>query len=557
MKKIIAFLSLILFSYGEDVWHNPYKIEHSQTFLAVKDYFLNAHKISASDERRLMKGSFKIFRGERLENIPEKDISLSLFRDGEKISVENASLTRKGVASYQFAFKTPPNLKDEGWSLMIEGSQFQFKDPEPIEFENSGVNFIFILDASGSMAVNDAEDKRVKEMNKTIDFYKEVLGYVSVVSFATDVQILWDWKKVRDIEKFRKTVAEKFRVYGSTNIGLTFSTLYQYLQSKGLSAAQSRKTKIIFLTDGNSSDVYKGEHTKFKKMGVSVYTIGFGPKGNYNEAFLRGIAQESGGRFFSASEFNIGDIYQAVFRDAKLETRNVFYRRELGNEELVLLKFSSSIKDFRMILGGEEKQALYEEKKDSQRILYFPPLPLGFHEGYFSYFERGKMKREKINFTVKKVKKDFLFKENLDSMKLAENASNRMPFALKNTSNFLREYRLFVLGGEESAGDVLLREKNLLLEPGKMESFSLEGFFKKGLEKNFNVYLVVEEGGRFYPFDVSFKKLTRPLSILHFSEANQSEANHSFYLLAGLVLLLILFGTYVHVVKKAKKNVFL
>lgn len=94
---------------------------------------------------------------------------------------------------------------------------------------------------------------------------------------------------------------------GGTNISGGILTALGELDGVGGTRA------IILLTDGkdnNSQEEMQKVLQKAKQQGVAIFTIGLG---DVNKAYLRGIAQSTGGKFIAAeSSTELADIYRLL-----------------------------------------------------------------------------------------------------------------------------------------------------------------------------------------------------------------------------------------------------
>ncbi len=176
--------------------------------------------------------------------------------------------------------------------------------------KKEGYSIVLALDASGSMrfgfddsylASTSRENKFDVSMKIVRDFIQkrknDQVGLVVFGNFAYVASPLTYDKSVltQIIDKLYATIA-------GPNYTVISDAIFQ--SAKLFEKSKAKSKVVILLTDGQS----RGDNIPFdaamrlaKNYGVKIYTVGIGNKGDYNEAFLKLIAERSGGQFFSAS----------------------------------------------------------------------------------------------------------------------------------------------------------------------------------------------------------------------------------------------------------------
>lgn len=216
-------------------------------------------------------------------------------------------------------------------ALMIIG----FANPHiPLKQTKEGVNVVLVLDVSGSMQAEDYKPTRLEAAKSSAEILlkslkeKDHVGIVIFESGATTTAYLSPFKD-KVIEKLRSISPKE----GKTAIGDGLSL--------GIDMATSipnKKKVVILLSDGvnNAGVISPAEAVKFAKANnIQVYSIGMGSEekvvlgydwfGNpqyaeLDEATLRSIAQETGGKYFrSVDDKTLDEIYESISKDIKRE----------------------------------------------------------------------------------------------------------------------------------------------------------------------------------------------------------------------------------------------
>ncbi len=216
-------------------------------------------------------------------------------------------------------------------ALMIVG----FANPHlPLSEKQEGVNVVLVLDVSGSMQATDYKPTRLEAAKKSAEILLDSLkpnddaGIVTFESGATTAAYLSPYKD-RVIEKLRSIKPKN----GQTAIGDGLSL--------GIDMATSipnKKKVVILLSDGvnNAGVISPADAVTFAKANnIQVYTIGLGSNGKtvlgydwfgnpqyaeLDESTLKGIAQQTGGKYFkSVDDKTLDGIYKNISQDIKRE----------------------------------------------------------------------------------------------------------------------------------------------------------------------------------------------------------------------------------------------
>jgi len=207
--------------------------------------------------------------------------------------------------------------------------------------KKEGYSIVLAIDASGSMrygfedsylASTSQDNKFAVTMKIVREFIQkranDQLGLVVFGNFAYVASPLTHDKKalIQILNKLYATIA-------GPNYTVISDALFQSARLFEKSKAKSKI--VILLTDGQS----RGDNIPFdvamrmvQKAGVKVYTVGIGNKGDFNEAFLKLIAERSGGQFFSAGDKNaLRRVYAKIDRleKSKIEAKKYVKKRYL------------------------------------------------------------------------------------------------------------------------------------------------------------------------------------------------------------------------------------
>ncbi len=219
--------------------------------------------------------------------------------------------------------------------LMIIG----FANPHiPLKKAKEGVNVVLVMDVSGSMQATDYKPTRLEAAKMSAEILlkslkeKDQAGIVTFESGATTAAYLSPYKE-RVIEKLENIAPKQGRtaIGDGLSLGIDMAT-----------SIPNKKKVIILLSDGvnNAGVITPSEAITFAKTNkIQVYTIGLGSEnktvlgydwfGNpqyadLDEATLRAIAQQTGGKYFkSVNDKTLTEIYKHISKDIKREKEEV------------------------------------------------------------------------------------------------------------------------------------------------------------------------------------------------------------------------------------------
>ncbi|WP_407355250.1 VWA domain-containing protein [Methanolobus sp. WCC5] len=207
---------------------------------------------------------------------------------------------------------------------------------DPDYYAGSPLDVVLVIDRSGSMgprhynAMLDAKEAAKKFASNLVS--NSQLG---VVSFAWDPYVAssvdLELTPLNSSENLLLVNAaiDKLHAVGGTAMGEGMADANDILINDG--RPDSRKVMII-LTDGetNSGDDQDGSNAVglANANGITIYTIGLGS--DINEALLRSIASDTGGKYYSApSSSDLVSIYNAIAQDiSDYDVTNIEYAEE-------------------------------------------------------------------------------------------------------------------------------------------------------------------------------------------------------------------------------------
>lgn len=246
-----------------------------------------------------------------------------------------------------------PAMRWIGAGLMVVGLARPYLENHKAKLHASGVDVMLALDVSGSMQARDMAGAGSEEVKSRLDAAKEVVSRfvnerasdrIGLVAFAGESYLAspltldHDWVQ-HSLDRLESSTAGGLA--DGTAIGSAIATGARRLD------AQDAKSKIlILLTDGqnNSGKLAPSAAAEAAKaLGVKVYTIGVGSKGeallpvtderghqelvmtkvDVDEPSLRQVADTTGGKFYRATDTtSLRRVYDEIDRLEKT-TRNI------------------------------------------------------------------------------------------------------------------------------------------------------------------------------------------------------------------------------------------
>lgn len=162
-------------------------------------------------------------------------------------------------------------------------------------------DIVIDIDASGSMATNDEDNKRIDAAKKFVDIGLTSNDNTAVVQFSNDTTIL------SNFTKDKKALKDAISKVGKDGYTYMYSSIKQ-INEHMLKDANGSK-KIILLTDGQANDRYYHDEVikASNDLNTSIYIIALG---DFNFSNLEEIANKTGGIF---TKINTADGLNKVF----------------------------------------------------------------------------------------------------------------------------------------------------------------------------------------------------------------------------------------------------
>jgi Ca-activated chloride channel family protein len=219
------------------------------------------------------------------------------------LEVDGGDLNRDVVVAYQLERPqsgidviTSKQAGQDGYFMMT------ITAGKELEHEEKGMDYVFVLDVSGSMAT----DGKLATSRRSIEAFVGALGpedRLEVMTFNLQPNLLFSELKAADngaLESAAKFLASQ-QARGGTVLRPALQTAYKYRDS-------DRQLNVVLLSDGITEPA---EHRELLELiagrpaGTRVFTIGVGNE--VNKPLLEQLARESGGL---AAFLSAGDDFQ-------------------------------------------------------------------------------------------------------------------------------------------------------------------------------------------------------------------------------------------------------
>jgi hypothetical protein len=216
--------------------------------------------------------------------------------DEQVVDTVNDTVT---VTVTHFSVYAVLKLDDQGWARYWASTPARcIPIDDPDAPGALAIDFVFVLDESGSMTSNDPGELRKTAAKQVVDRLAEIsdLDRVGVVSFNSSARTripLTSLVVSSNVDAVKSAI-DAVVASGGTDIGAGASLGIDEL-TRGAPAGRPRV--MILMTDGigSYSDTIT---TRAANEGIVIYTVGLGF--GIDEALLRRIATGTGGRYFSA-----------------------------------------------------------------------------------------------------------------------------------------------------------------------------------------------------------------------------------------------------------------
>jgi Mg-chelatase subunit ChlD len=178
--------------------------------------------------------------------------------------------------------------------------------------KTSGLDIVLVIDVSGSMLDTFKGQRKIDAaIRSASDFTRLTSPYdrVGLVKFSTQATL------VKNLTYNKWEVLDgimSLTTGGATAIGDGLWLALDILERR----TEMRNAAIILLTDGmNNAGIHAPEESaeRAKRLGISVFTLGFGEKNDIDEDALKEVASITGGRYYYApSPEDLHNIYVSL-----------------------------------------------------------------------------------------------------------------------------------------------------------------------------------------------------------------------------------------------------
>lgn len=182
--------------------------------------------------------------------------------------------------------------------------------------------FVFLIDDSGSMGLNDPYDERYKSIKTVMNAADPDKRFV-VYSFSAECKKVSEMIPAKDIDKLK---IEDGVDNDDTQILKAINIVFDDIDNDVIDCGKG--SRIILLTDGVSTELF--DSIKFRNtlsrandMGVSISAVGFG---DCDDNYLQNMADMTGGKYVRAS--GASELGQAMLNVSKAVSD---YNRDLIN----------------------------------------------------------------------------------------------------------------------------------------------------------------------------------------------------------------------------------
>ena len=183
----------------------------------------------------------------------------------------------------------------------------------------TGAEVIFVIDDSGSMSWNDAGKQRLTVARDMIDRLPEN-SRVGVVRYGSSIRALTP-ELLSDKEAVKKYLTSSYfynfgGTYMYTGVNRGF-TLFDTDED-----GEMLRTMVV-LSDGETADarLHSSVVDTAVQENIKIYTVGLGSESTYFNAYMKPLAEETGGAFYPAEDAEeLADIYSDISKKIDIET---------------------------------------------------------------------------------------------------------------------------------------------------------------------------------------------------------------------------------------------
>ncbi len=242
----------------------------------------------------------------RLDGFPEDDLRIYTLDEASGLwvsagadQVVDAANDTVTVTVEHFSVYAVLKLDEQGWARYWASKPARCIPADDPDAPGAlAIDFVFVLDESGSMASNDPQGLRKTAAKQVVDRLAEIsdLDRVGVVSFNTSARTripLTSLVVSSNVTAVKAAIDAVF-ASGGTDIGAGARRGLELLTGD---APAGRPRVMVLMTDGIGS-YDDAITTEAAEEGIVIHTVGLGS--GIDEALLQRIATGTGGRYFPA-----------------------------------------------------------------------------------------------------------------------------------------------------------------------------------------------------------------------------------------------------------------
>ncbi|MEM3742864.1 MAG: VWA domain-containing protein [Nitrososphaerota archaeon] len=225
------------------------------------------------------------------------------------------------------------------------------KDGAPIL---KGADFHLVIDTSGSMNDKFRGETKLDAAKRAAKDFVSILSpndHIGIVKFSSNAELLLDL--TNDTKKAERII-DGLVSSGSTALG---DGLWLALDRLQISGRENKLKVILLLTDGmHNAGTHKPDEAaeRAKQLGVVVYTIGYGERGEIDENTLKNIAFLTNGDYYYApSPSSLRELYLSISKAALGHgvAESLVGILKTGETKTLDLKVEDNMKYFSTILS--------------------------------------------------------------------------------------------------------------------------------------------------------------------------------------------------------------
>lgn len=205
----------------------------------------------------------------------------------------------------------------------VFSSAFSWQDEWESEVNYTGIEIVFLIDDSGSMgpqsANNDPNNERLSVAKTLIDDLPSNCK-IGIAEFETNTT-LWTSTLTSDKEEAKLYLSETYFQSNGNNTYM-YGGLRKTLSLFDSSDEQIMKV-VVLLTDGAAHDtsLHNSVVQEYAQSNVRIYSVGLGNSTSYFNSYLQPLSTQTGGEFYLASNASkLGSIYQDIGERIDIET---------------------------------------------------------------------------------------------------------------------------------------------------------------------------------------------------------------------------------------------